>query len=83
MKSTVSVSYTHLDVYKRQVDYAEALGATLGPVVHIRDVDPERLRDETRMAGGSGGATTGGQGDLAPGQVTVSAAVVLGFSFRH
>jgi len=57
--------------------YAEAAGAGLGPIVHIEDVDPERLRGEHTRGGGGSGAT-----DLAPGQVMVSAAVQLGFSLR-
>lgn len=60
--------------------YAEAAGVSLGPVIHIEDVDPEQLRDETHRARGAGGADPG---DLAPGRVTVSAAVILGFSLQH
>jgi uncharacterized protein YggE len=60
--------------------YAEAAGVTLGPVVHIEDVDPEQLRSESHrgVGGGSSGAS-----DLAPGRITVSAAVVLGFALNH
>jgi uncharacterized protein len=58
--------------------YATAAGARLGPLVHIEDVDPERVGNQFR---GHGDATGGaGEGDLAPGHVVVSAAVVLGFS---
>jgi uncharacterized protein YggE len=58
--------------------YAEAAGITLGPVVHIDDVDPEQDRLNSHRSHGGGGATT--EGDLAPGHVVVSAAVVLGFA---
>jgi uncharacterized protein YggE len=60
--------------------YAEAAGVSLGPVVHIEDVDPEQLRMESHRGGGGG---AGESGDLAPGRVTVSAAVQVGFSLRH
>ncbi|MGH9123319.1 MAG: SIMPL domain-containing protein [Acidimicrobiales bacterium] len=64
--------------------YAEAANVRLGAVVHIEDVEPGR-------AGlGSGGPGLGGwqaagdavdtARDLAPGRVTVRAAVVLGFA---
>ncbi|MCX4744989.1 SIMPL domain-containing protein [Kitasatospora sp. NBC_01287] len=59
--------------------YAEAAGVRLGPVVHITDVDSEQLQNRYRGHGrGSGGGS--GDGDLAPGQITVSAGVLLGFS---
>lgn len=60
--------------------YAEAAGVQLGAVVHIEDVDPERLREQFR--GHGGGAGSAGE-DLAPGHVVVSAAVALGFSIAH
>ena len=60
--------------------YAEAAGVQLGAVIHIEDVDPERLREEFRGHGYSAGSSTE---DLAPGHVVVSAAVALGFSIAH
>lgn len=58
--------------------YARTSGVRLGPVIHIQDVDPDRLRDPYR---GHGSGTSGGSdGDLAPGKITVDAAVILGFS---
>jgi hypothetical protein len=50
----------------------------LGPVVHIEDVDPDRMGpgQGAWKAAGAGAATS----DLAPGRVTVRAAVVLGFA---
>jgi uncharacterized protein YggE len=57
--------------------YADAAGVRLGPVVHIEDVDPERIGNQAR---GVGGAADGTGGDLAPGHVVVSAAVILGFA---
>jgi len=59
--------------------YAEAAGVVLGPVIHIEDVNPESLNDEAHRARGP----STGLSDLAPGQVTVSAAVVLGFSLSY
>ncbi|MEV8350491.1 SIMPL domain-containing protein [Streptomyces niveus] len=59
--------------------YAEAAGVRLGPVVHIKDVDSEPMRNSYRShSGGSGG--DGGDGDLTPGKVSVSAGVIIGFS---
>jgi uncharacterized protein len=61
--------------------FAEAANVRLGPVVHIEDADPDVRRfDDTRPAH-TGGAVGGD--DLAPGQVTISAAVVLGFSIAR
>ncbi|HEY4457864.1 MAG TPA: SIMPL domain-containing protein [Pseudonocardiaceae bacterium] len=62
---------------EKAVRYAEAAGVRLGPVLHIKDIDPEYLR-----AGRSHGyaASRSEDGDLAPGNVSVSAGVVLGFS---
>ena len=62
--------------------YAEAAGASLGPVVHIDDVDPGNLSGDTHSMARAVAMLSGG-GDLAPGQLTVSAAVVLGFSLVH
>lgn len=58
--------------------YTSAAGVRLGPVIHIKDVDAEQLQNVYRSHGQSGGAA--GDGDLAPGKITVSAGVVLGFS---
>ena len=54
--------------------YAEAAGVSLGSVIHIEDVDPARL---TGVARGRR-APTESSGDLVPGEITVSAAVLLG-----
>lgn len=58
--------------------YAEAGGVRLGPVIHIKDVDSDQLQNSYRGHGRAGGG--GGEGDLAPGKVTVTAGVVIGFS---
>jgi uncharacterized protein YggE len=58
--------------------YAGAAGARLGPVVHIKDIDSERMQNTYR--GHAQSAAAGGEGDLTPGKITVSAVVVLGFS---
>ncbi|MFJ8233984.1 SIMPL domain-containing protein [Streptomyces sp. NPDC094448] len=58
--------------------YAEAAGVLLGPVVHIKDVDSEQVQNSRgghRQSGGSGA-----DGDLAPGKVTVTAGVLIGFA---
>ncbi|MEU0148158.1 SIMPL domain-containing protein [Streptomyces sp. NPDC006288] len=57
--------------------YAEAAGAQLGPVVHIKDVDAEQVQNYRGHGGNDG---DGGEGDLTPGRVTVSAGVMVGFS---
>jgi uncharacterized protein YggE len=57
--------------------YAEEAGVRLGAVVHIEDVDPESERLGYRA---HGLGTNASQGDLTPGHVVVSAAVVLGFA---
>jgi len=60
--------------------YADAAGVQLGAIVHIEDVDPERLREEFRGHG---------HGQIAPlrtwrrAMFVVSAAVALGFSIAH
>ncbi|MET8176571.1 SIMPL domain-containing protein [Streptomyces clavifer] len=56
--------------------YAAAADVRLGPVVHIKDVDAEQLQNYR----GHGGHDGGGEGDLTPGRVTVSAGVVIGLS---
>ncbi|MDT0429280.1 MULTISPECIES: SIMPL domain-containing protein [Streptomyces] len=61
---------------EKAVLYAEAAGARLGPVVHITDVDA----GQTQGYRGHSSQGGGGEGDLTPGKVTVSAGVVLGFS---
>jgi hypothetical protein len=57
------------------VDAAPDLARLL---IHIKDVDAEQIQNVYRSHGQSGGAS--GDGDLAPGKITVSAGVVLGFS---
>jgi len=58
--------------------YARAAGVRLGPVIHIKDIDSEQLQVNYR--GHTGGSVGGGEGDLTPGKVSVSAGVVLGFA---
>jgi uncharacterized protein YggE len=58
--------------------YTQAAGVRLGPVVHIEDVDSEQLQNVYRSHGQAAGG--GGDGDLAPGKISVSAGVVVGFS---
>ncbi|MFI9323519.1 SIMPL domain-containing protein [Kitasatospora aureofaciens] len=58
--------------------YAEAAGARLGPVIHIKDIDSEHLQNSYRSHRSSGDGS--GDGDLTPGKISVSAGVVLGFS---
>jgi uncharacterized protein len=57
--------------------YATACGVSVGPVIHIQDVDPESHVGLYRGHGGGGAESAA---DLAPGQVLVEAAVLLGFS---
>ncbi|MGW1818432.1 SIMPL domain-containing protein [Streptomyces sp. NPDC002125] len=57
--------------------YAEAAGARLGPVIHIKDVDSEQVESYRSHSSSQSG---GDDGDLTPGKVTVSAAVVLGLA---
>lgn len=57
--------------------YATAAGAKLGPVVHIKDVDAEKLG---AYRGHGQIAEPIGDGDLLPGNVSVSAGVVVGFA---
>ncbi|MEZ0066557.1 uncharacterized protein YggE [Streptacidiphilus sp. MAP12-20] len=59
--------------------YAEAAGSRLGPVIHIKDIDSDQLSNAYRSHGGYASGD-GGEGDLAPGKISVSAGVVLGFS---
>lgn len=59
-------------------DYAQAAGVTLGPVVHIEDLDqhnPGARRGRAMLS------AAGGEGDpLLPGAVVITAAVVVGFA---
>ncbi|MEU5879222.1 SIMPL domain-containing protein [Spirillospora sp. NPDC047279] len=57
--------------------YAEAAGVKLGRVVHIEDVDPERMKTYSH-----GTARGGVEEDLAPGLIAVTAAVAMGFSIE-
>ncbi|MET7368880.1 SIMPL domain-containing protein [Streptomyces sp. NPDC005566] len=59
--------------------YAEAADVRLGPVIHIKDVDSEQLQNYRSHGGQSGG----GEGDLTPGRVSVSAGVVIGLSLSR
>jgi uncharacterized protein YggE len=61
--------------------YTEAAGVRLGAVLHIDDVDPEQAGFERYRGHGSGGAAS--PGDLTPGHVVVSAAVILGFAIAR
>lgn len=58
--------------------YAQAAGVRLGPVVHIKDIDSDQMQNTYRSH--SQAAAVGGEGDLTPGKINVSAGVVLGFS---
>ncbi|MFJ8430877.1 SIMPL domain-containing protein [Kitasatospora sp. NPDC094019] len=58
--------------------YAEAAQVRLGPVVHIKDVDSERVQNSYRRHGGGADGDT--DGDLTPGRISVTAGVVVGFS---
>jgi hypothetical protein len=59
--------------------YAAECGVKLGPVIHIQDVDPGTAVGLYRGHGQSAGSS---DADLAPGQVVVDAAVLLGFAIR-
>lgn len=58
--------------------YAHAAGVRLGPVVHIKDIDSDQMQNTYRSHAQS--AAAGGEGDLIPGKIIVTAGVVLGFS---
>ncbi|MFJ6770201.1 SIMPL domain-containing protein [Kitasatospora sp. NPDC091257] len=58
--------------------YAEAAGARLGPVIHIKDIDSDQLQNSYRSHRSSSDGS--GDGDLTPGKISVSAGVVLGLS---
>jgi uncharacterized protein YggE len=62
--------------------YAEAADVRLGAVLHIDDVDPEKL-GEGRYRSHSSASSEASAEDLAPGHVVVSAAVILGFAIAH
>lgn len=61
--------------------YAQTAGVALGPVVHVEDVDagpsPVMYRLAAAAPADAGGA------DFAPGQLTVSSSVALGFAITH
>jgi uncharacterized protein len=59
--------------------YAEAAGVRLGAVVHIKDAEPERGEAVYRGYAASA-AESGRDSNLTPGQLSVTAAVILGFS---
>jgi uncharacterized protein len=60
--------------------YVDAAGTRLGPVVHIKDIDSDSgWVQQTYRSRGSMEAGPG-EGDLAPGKISVSAGVVVGFS---
>ena len=59
--------------------YAEAAGARLGALVHLDDVDPDRVGVE-RYRSHSSVPDGASDQDLAPGHVVVSAAVVVGYA---
>ncbi|WP_067463653.1 SIMPL domain-containing protein [Actinomadura macra] len=58
--------------------YADAAGIKLGRVLHIEDVDPERLKIYSH-----GGVHGGVEEDFAPGQIVITAAVSMGFAIDH
>jgi uncharacterized protein YggE len=58
--------------------YARAAGVRLGPAIHIKDIDSDLLQNPYRSHNEA--AMGADEGDLAPGKVTVSAGVVVGFS---
>ncbi|MCF2528413.1 SIMPL domain-containing protein [Yinghuangia soli] len=57
--------------------YAEAAGVRLGPVVSIREVDPDAMPNYLRAGGGAGGS---GARSLSSGKVAVRAVVAMGFA---
>jgi uncharacterized protein len=58
--------------------YAEAAGVRVGALLHVEDADPDQAGVD-RYRGHSGDGEAAPE-DLAPGQVVVSAAVILGFA---
>ncbi|MGW6742679.1 SIMPL domain-containing protein [Streptomyces sp. NPDC055025] len=65
---------------EKAVLYTEAAGVRLGPVIHIKDVDSEQMWNSHHGHGHGRGGGGDGEGDLAPGKVSVSAGVLVGFS---
>jgi uncharacterized protein YggE len=66
----------------RASEFATAAGITLGPVVHIEDVDAGPSPIMYRLAAAPPGADAG-TADFAPGQLTVSTSVALGFAINR
>jgi uncharacterized protein len=62
--------------------YADAAGVRLGAVLHIDDVDPEKLGEGGYRSHSSALSESSAE-NLAPGHVVVSAAVILGFAIAH
>jgi uncharacterized protein YggE len=62
--------------------FALAAGVGLGPVVHIEDTDPDGDRPVMYRMAATPMADAGGM-DFAPGQLTVTASVTLGFSISR
>ena len=62
--------------------YADAAGVRLGAVLHIEDVDPEKLGEGGYRSHSSAFSESSAE-NLAPGHVVVSAAVILGFAIAH
>jgi uncharacterized protein YggE len=62
--------------------YADAAGVRLGAVLHIDDVDPDKLGEGAHRSHSSARSEASAE-DLAPGHVVVSAAVILGFAIAH
>jgi uncharacterized protein len=62
--------------------YAEAAGVGVGALLHIEDVDPDKLGEGAYRSHSSARSEASAE-DLAPGHVVVSAAVILGFAIAH
>jgi uncharacterized protein len=62
--------------------YADAAGVRLGALLHIDDVDPEKLGEGGYRSHSSALSESSAE-NLAPGHVVVSAAVILGFAIAH
>jgi hypothetical protein len=61
--------------------YAETAGVALGPVVHVEDVDAGPSPVMYRLAAAP--PADAGAAGFAPGQLTVTTSVALGFSISH
>jgi uncharacterized protein YggE len=61
--------------------YAAEAGVRLGAIMHIEDEDPDQVKGLYRSH--SSARMEASEEDLAPGRVTVSAAVTLGFAIAH